>query len=356
MAEYTSPAQTGRSPDNTRLRYCAIEPRPPRQLPESMPGARMRAILAGASKWVNGTVLRYWFDGGAEAQRAVVRTAFDQWRDVGIGLEFQEVAERSEAEVRIGFRLDDGSWSYVGRDVLDQPQDERTMNFGWDLAADDYGLTTALHEIGHTLGMPHEHQNPFAGIVWDEEAVYAFLGGSPNNWDRATTFNNVLRKLEARSVTGSDWDPSSIMEYDFPAGLVRTPEKYRTEGIHPPGTLSALDSQFAATWYPPLAPTLPSLEPFASVPERLEPGEQVDFEILPDATRRRTFSTSGASDTVMVLFEEVDGELRYVIGDDDSGEDRNSRFRAKLFRGRRYVLRVRLYYAGESGAFAVMYW
>ena len=28
---------------------------------------------------------------------------------------------------------------------------------------------TALHGIGHTLGLPHEHQNPNAGIVWDVE-------------------------------------------------------------------------------------------------------------------------------------------------------------------------------------------
>jgi len=56
------------------------------------------------------------------------------------------------------------------------------------------------------------------------------------------------------------------------------------------------------------------------------------------------------------VLEEVDGELRYVAGDDDSGEDRNSLLQAKLFQGRRYVLRIRLYYAWASGQTAAMYW
>ena len=59
---------------------------------------------------------------------------------------------------------------------------------------------------------------------------------------------------------------------------------------------------------------------------------------------------------MLVLFEEVDGELRYVAGDDDSGEDRNALIQVKLFQGRRYVVRLRLYWATESGETALMYW
>lgn len=363
--------------DTKAYRYCGLKPQPAPQLDPALGYARTRAILLGRAKWVNGTVLHYYFfdeatdgedvtlpDGstrfvswvGAANQRDVVRQAFQGWKDLGIGLDFAEVADRSEAEVRIGFMMDfDGSWSYVGRDVLAQGENTRTMNFGWDLTADDYGLTTALHEIGHTLGLPHEHQNPFAGIVWDEDAVYAYFTGPPNNWDRDMTFYNVLRKLQTADVSGSTWDPDSVMEYAFPGGLVTEPPQYRA-GLEPPGTLSPVDRQYIRTWYPQLAPTSSVLEPFRSVAVALKPQEQVDYRLAPAGTRWYQIGTFGASDTVLVLFEEVDGELRYVAGDDDSGQERNALIGAKLFQGRTYVVRLRCYYSWQSASTALMYW
>jgi hypothetical protein len=54
--------------------------------------------------------------------------------------------------------------------------------------------------------------------------------------------------------------------------------------------------------------------------------------------------------------DQVGGRLRYLRGDDDSGLDRNANISVKLFQGRQYVARVRLYWAGESGQTAIMYW
>ncbi|WP_265939207.1 M12 family metallopeptidase [Bacillus thuringiensis] len=45
------------------------------------------------------------------------------------------------------------------------------MNFGWYITRNPSEIDTAIHEIGHTLGFPHEHQNTKSGIEWDEEAV-----------------------------------------------------------------------------------------------------------------------------------------------------------------------------------------
>jgi hypothetical protein len=359
------------------VRYCNLPPRPAPVLPPGIDPGRARAIIVGRSMWVNGTVLHYYFfdrdtdgssvrfsDGttrfvswlGPAAQQDAVRRAFDEWKDLGIGLEFREVDDRSEAEVRIGFQSQyDGSWSYIGRDVLGQPMNARTMNFGWDLTT-EYGRTTALHEIGHTLGMPHEHQNPFTGIVWDEQAVYGYFGGEPNNWDRDTTFHNVLRKLATSEVEGSSWDPDSIMEYWFPEGLILEPPQYRV-GLTPAGTLSERDAEFARRWYPEIDDAGPrTIKPFESLALSLQPGAQVDVTLEPPGTRDYRIGTFGSSDVVLVLFEEIDDELRYVAGDDDSGEDRNALIEAKLFQGRRYVARLRMYYATESGQTALMYW
>ena len=355
--------------------YCSMPAQPAPAFDPGLDPARLGAIIEGSSKWVNGTVLHYYFfdkdtdgstvrlsDGtpefvswvGPEEQRQAVRQAFATWKELGVGLEFTEVSDRDEAEVRIGFMDGDGSWSYLGRNVLGISTTKRTMNFGWDLTS-PYGRTTALHEIGHTLGMPHEHQNPFAGIVWDEERVYEVLAGPPNNWPREQTFHNILRKLDPSEVQGSEWDPDSVMEYSFGPGLIKEPERYRN-GISPPGGLSPADKTWAVKWYPTLAVAMPTLLPFKSVGLELEPAQQADFEIRPSATRRYTVGTFGSADTVAVLFEDVDGELRHVDGDDDSGEDRNARIRLKLFKGRRYVLRVRLYWAEDTGETAVMYW
>jgi hypothetical protein len=230
------------------------------------------------------------------------------------------------------------------------------MNFGWDLTRSAREIDTAIHEIGHTIGFPHEHQNPNAGIVWDEEAVYAALAQPPNRWSRKQTFHNIIRKIDPDTVQGSSWDPDSVMHYPFGAGLILQPEPYRA-GLVPAGGLSARDVTWVKTFYSSMeeAPE-PVLRPTESVRLELGPGEQRNFRIEPDATRDYTIQTFGVSDTVLVLFERAGNQLRYLAGDDDSGEDRNARLHVRLRPGRQYVLRVRLYYADRRDETAVMLW
>jgi len=337
----------------------------PRQVPQLSPEVmadprRAAAIINMRSKWVNGTVLHYcFFRSGShfavpKVQADAVRGAFAKWKAIGIGLEFQEVNKLSEAEVRIGYSPVDGSSaSAVGRDLLNIPLNEPTTVYGWDLTT-PYGSGTALHELGHVFGMEHEHQNPFAGIKWHEQAVYDALAKPPNNWDHDTTYHNILEKLSSRQVQGSAWDPDSIMEYEFEPGLIDEPEQYDVKGLYPPGTLSSADKQWALKWYPGLKPALTVLQPFQSVAVDLAAGQQVDFAIKPPSSRKYSIETKGASDTLLVLFEEIDGEPRYLSGDDDSGEDRNAKITYKLFQGRNYIVRLRLYYPGQSGKTSLM--
>lgn len=355
--------------------YCALPHVPPRVFGPGVAPGRARLLLANGSKWVNGTVLHYYFfdrdsDGGytsvpngtrrwmpwtaSAAQMGVVRRAFRTWKEVGIGLEFREVASRDEAEIRIAFMQDRTAWSYVGREVLGIGRDQPTMNLGWDLT-DDYGFDTALHEIGHSLGFPHEHQNPHAGIVWDEAAVHAEMRAT-QGWSRDEVEYNVLRKIPPDTVQGSNWDPDSVMHYEFGPGLIQRPEQYRG-GLRPAGGLSARDRTWVKTFYPELHEAdYPALRPFVSAPLALAAGEQGNFSFRPAQTRKYQIATFGDSDATLVLFERRDGELRHVAADDDSGDARNARIEHKLVKGRHFVVRVRINDLERQGETAVMVW
>lgn len=58
----------GRAREGDVLRYCASVPPVQRQLPTGLTVEHTRAILVGASKWLNGTVLHYSFFGRATAR------------------------------------------------------------------------------------------------------------------------------------------------------------------------------------------------------------------------------------------------------------------------------------------------
>jgi hypothetical protein len=344
--------------------FCTLIEMPVRVFAPEVDANRARAIFPILKKWVNGTKLKYYFfnggnDGspaswkGNAAQMNVVRQAFTAWKNLGIGLEFEEINDKNEAQVRIGFMIGDGSWSLVGRDIIDfaPSPNVRTMNFGWNISNE---IDTAIHEIGHTLGAAHEHQNPNAGIVWNEEAVYTALAQPPNSWPRSVTFNNIIRKIPITEVEGTTHDPNSIMHYPFPAGLIDAPAQYRN-GITPAGGLSAKDKEFVKKYYPPLtAADYTELKIAESQLLNIKPAEQKNFTFKPTRSKKYKIETFGTVDTVMVLFEKSGGEEIYMSADDDSGTDNNSKLFIRLIKGRTYVIRVRLYYAEEEGTGSIM--
>ncbi|WP_230680340.1 M12 family metallopeptidase [Pontibacter rufus] len=375
------PNEAKKAQDRSIGRYfCALHERPARVFAPGVTSGRQSLINLLSNKWVSGTVLHYYFfdrdtdgqnvqftDGttewfswvGAEAQKEVVRAASKIWESVGIGIEFREVFDREDAEIRIGFMQGDGAWSWLGREILEHGPNIRTMNFGWDLTQRGE-IDTAIHEIGHTLGFPHEHQNPKAGIIWDEEAVYEALAQPPNNWDRDTTFWNIIRKLPSNEVEGTTWDPNSIMHYPFEKGLIKKPDEYAINGLRPAGGLSAKDKSWVKTLYPTVHKThnavKEQLMPSQSVLLKLSAGDQRNFTVLPQETRFYNFQTFGTSDSIMVLFEDENGELRYRTGDDDSGQDTNAFFKIKLIKGHKYLLRIRMYFNDRPQETAVMMW
>lgn len=376
MAKTTAPTKNTSSPAR---RYCSAKKPEPIVLNENIGNKRARLIIQNVTKWANGTTLYYYFfdkntdgayvtfnDGtkewktwkGSVNQMAAVRRGFKMWEAVGIGLRFKEVKKREEAHIRIAFMMDDGSWSYLGRDILKKRKDPRTMNFGWNVATTDRhnGIDTILHEIGHTLGLPHEHQNPFAGIVWNKKAVYDALAAPPNNWSKEETDFNIINKISKEEVNGSNWDPNSIMHYSFKKGLIKKPEEYANKDLRPAGGLSAQDIQFALLFYPTQNVNKDILvTAMTSYPIDADNCEQQNYIFKPDNSKKYTIQTAGKLDTVIVLSEKIGTGLKYISGDDNSGTDNNALISAPLSKGKTYIIKVKVYYkkSGEKIALII---
>jgi hypothetical protein len=203
------------------------------------------ALLAG-KMWKKGRVLRVGFLDGSQTQRQRVMARTSVWMKFA-NIRFQPASSVSSADIRISFKADPGSWSYVGTDNLGIDKGEPTMNFGWlenDTDDQEYDRVV-LHEFGHALGCIHEHQNPKGGIKWNLSAVYAYFGGPPNNWSREDTYQNVIKKYSVLQLNASRFDRNSIMLYSFPGQLIKG-----GVGTSSNDELSAGDKSYIAGMYP----------------------------------------------------------------------------------------------------------
>jgi len=59
-------ARTQDAPEEYRLTYCAQRARIPRVLPPGVSDDRAKALLVGPNKWLNHTVLHYYFFGNGD--------------------------------------------------------------------------------------------------------------------------------------------------------------------------------------------------------------------------------------------------------------------------------------------------
>jgi hypothetical protein len=194
----------------------------PRRLKASGVAQIARMAVITSKKWAPGSTVRGRFlDGSAKMKKAVSAIAKEWEKYADIKIKF---VTSGDAEVRISFYADSGSWSAVGRDALNAsyfPLHQPTMNYGWlrDNTADEEYHRVVTHEFGHALGCIHEHQQPKFTRKWDVAAVMKYFSGPPNYWSAADIKSNVLDKYSPRGIAATAFDPKSIMLYSFDGKL-----------------------------------------------------------------------------------------------------------------------------------------
>ena len=238
LAEFSRPS----TPELTSAQVRQLEQKISTATPSDPAGPRIDQP-AGFKLWRNGSTLRLRFLDGTREQRAMALAAAKEWARHA-NVRFVE-ADDHDAEVRITFGLQGGSWALAGTDALGVPNGEPTMNLGIPEAS------SMRHEFGHVLGLIHEHQNPNAKLPWDRQAVYRDLSGPPNHWTRQMIDQQIL---VPEKITGyRAFDVDSIMMFAF-AGTFFT-DGYARGGKE---ELSASDKAFIAKLYPPTEEVLAS--------------------------------------------------------------------------------------------------
>ncbi len=206
-----------------------------------------------ASKyWKNGSVIPYHYyqdsaiygkNAGTQSQINNIDIGLKKWTSIGIGVSFREVKDPSKAFIRIAFDSSGNNESRIGIEaLLFKDIHEPTMNF-----ANSDNAAIVLHEIGHSLGLEHEHQNPACPLQFNKDAVREHYLGK-HDWDDDKIEYNIYRKISSGKAS-PEWDEHSIMGYEFPEGLIDVPKAFRG-GLFVSAKISDADKHYIRALYP----------------------------------------------------------------------------------------------------------
>lgn len=345
------PPPVGPGPDG---RWC-VELLPERGRDgSSLPAVGTRDYLAALREmmWEPGDILTVGFmpDEGHPTVRENVERVAREWSEyANIAFDFVGDARPGPngevPQIRVGLRPGP-AYSMLGRECEQVSPKRRTMNLGNLTTMTDWTelRRIVLHEFGHALGLIHEHQQPAAGIRWDEERVYALFGVEPFAWSRELVKKNILDRYAVDTTQFSEFDPHSIMLYPIPidATLDGFSSAWNDE-------LSSCDKAYVEELYPPDGDGTQTLVGDGTLIDvsfdRDTPTRR--FALVVDRPGRFEVQTEGSLDTLLDIRREGAAD---VIRENDESDapGNNARLDVELLPGR-YVVRVWLYYPSATG-------
>lgn len=198
---------------------------------------------------------RYWGSGGVDLTVSFLDNPTPGFRNKWLAHanswgEFCNVRFRwtqTGGQVRLARLRGMGYWSYVGVDILNVPANEQTMNLDsfTESTSEKEWTRVVRHEVGHTIGCPHEHLRQAMIDRLDARKVIAEFRRT-QGWDEQTIRFNLLTPLEERSILGSELtDEDSIMTYQLGGNLTKDGKPIRGGN-----DFSATDKVWAAKVYP----------------------------------------------------------------------------------------------------------
>jgi len=358
-----------------QVKLCTVRRLPPPPEVASDP-LRARAFGRNATRWMIGSTITWSFfdadpvsgsDWDTVDQRAAVTRAWQRWIDTGMNLIISYVDDPTTATVRIAFREQGASYSYVGTDNKGIAVSNYTMNLGWDVT-DNGQPGTAEHEIGHALGLDHEHQHPQCPLVWNVDAVLQSYRTS-QGWSDDDIKQQVLNRV-ADPTGGTAYDSTSIMHYPFTKDLISAPPPYSEQGISYNDHISPLDVQCLLQMYPPASNFVKNRLSSATPPplvltkvhawEAIQPSNPVGIDTMYSLHFKKSGShvirRIGNADVLVVVTATVLGAKDQQIAAGMLMDD-SSRVHLSLIKAQsvEYLMKIRLIHKTKDEKFVLLF-
>lgn len=223
----------------------------------------LRGVIDTVKLWPAGMTLNACFYDGDRRLKAFFARVAKEWLPrTSLKIDFDEnsgfraCSAHPYDDIRISFRQK-GNWSYLGIDSI-HPE---IIDKGVSLNVETQGLPfdrlnlkwmreVTLHEIGHALGLQHEHQSPES--LCDREFNWPRIishGRRSWGWDEEKIRYNFESLVSSERFRTTPYDRASIMHYSLPAWMFRNGRKSRCY-VAGPRNISRLDREAVRDAYP----------------------------------------------------------------------------------------------------------